>query len=272
MQEAVDALIRTCASVTWGITIAVDGTRSTAAGAGGALPTASMGKVFLLIEVARRIVDGTLDPDERLTAEPDERVGDSGLWQHLCEPDLAIGSLAALVGAVSDNTATNVLLRRVGLDRVRAVSVALGMPQTLLADRIRDVRGPADPPAPSFGRSDDLARLMAGLSSGTVESPEVSALVVGWLAADTDLSMVASAFALDPLAHADGVIRLFHKTGTDVGVRADAGHVEGPSGAVSYAVLAAWEPFADPILEAGHVGAVLQVMRGIGNLIHAQVS
>lgn len=247
MQEAVGALIRTRASATWDISIAVDGAGITHAGAAGPLPTASMGKVFLLIEVARRIIEGTLDPDERLTAEPDERVGDSGLWQYLNEPELAVGSLAALVGAVSDNTATNVLLRRVGLDRVRGVSSTLAMPQTLLADRIRDVRGPGDPPAPSFARSDDLVRLMDGLSSGTVLSPEVSALVVRWLTSDADLSMVASGFGLDPLAHADGVVRLFHKTGTDVGVRADAGR------------------------EPEQAREVLRVMRGICELIHARV-
>ena len=68
-----------------------------------------------------------------------------------------------------------------------------------------------------------------------------------WLAAGCDLSMVGSAFMLDPLAHAqpDRGFRLVNKTGTDEGVRADAGFVEGPGGSASYAVIANWEPGED---------------------------
>ncbi|RLV52388.1 serine hydrolase, partial [Aeromicrobium phragmitis] len=61
---------------------------------------------------------------------------------------------------------------------------------------------------------------------------------------NTDLSMVASAFGLDPLAHreADRSVRLANKTGTDAGVRADVGVVGGPDAAIAYAVLAQWDP------------------------------
>ena len=41
--------------------------------------------------------------------------GDSGIWQHLQAPSLPVADLATLVGATSDNLATNVLLRQVGL-------------------------------------------------------------------------------------------------------------------------------------------------------------
>ena len=51
-----------------------------------------------------------------------DRVGGSGLWQHLQVPALPIADLAALVGATNDNLATNVLLRRVGLDGVRSAT------------------------------------------------------------------------------------------------------------------------------------------------------
>ena len=53
-----------------------------------------------------------------------------------------------------------------------------------------------------------------------------------WLSANTDLSMVASAFCLDPLAHfePDRGIMLVNKTGTNAGVRADAGRVDGTRG------------------------------------------
>ena len=50
--------------------------------------------------------------------------------------------------------------------------------------------------------------------------------------------MVASAFGLDPLSHrgADHSTLLVNKTGTDHGVRSEAGALRGTSRAVSYAV------------------------------------
>ena len=64
---------------------------------------------------------------------------------------------------------------------------------------------------------------MRRLRAGDLLPPGVSAGLVDLLRLNTDLSMVAAAFALDPLAHVDvdvGV-RLFNKTGTDIGTRAD---------------------------------------------------
>ena len=89
----------------------------------------------------------------------------------------------------------------------------------------------------------------------------MSQRVIGWLSLNTDLSMVASAFGLDPLAHRTGDhgILLVNKTGTDGGVRADAGVLRGPRAAVSYAVSMY---FADADLTARL--AVLDGMRHVG--------
>ena len=91
------------------------------------LRTASVGKVLLLVETARAIAAGELSPDEPLTRSLDEWVGDSGLWHTLSIETLPLVDVAALVGAVSDNLATNVLLRRVGLAEVAARATALGL-------------------------------------------------------------------------------------------------------------------------------------------------
>ena len=266
MQGEVERLITAVPDVDWSVCVRVDGTVRACIAPERVLPTASIGKVLLLLEVARRIVDGDLDPRKRLNAEPEDRVGDSGLWQHLPEAGLAIESLAVLVAAVSDNQATNVLLRAVGIASVERVSIACGVPGTRVLDRIRKARTDTDPPWPSEGRADELARLMAMIAEGDALSPAASELVAHWLALDVDTSMVAGALGLDPLAHLDGPIRLFHKTGTDAGVRADAGHATGPSGACSYAVLARWDAQS-----TDRTDAVLHAMHAIGGLIREVV-
>lgn len=199
--------------------------------------TASVGKLLLLVAVARGLAEGSLDPDEPLSRSAVEAVADSGLWQHLRSETLPLGDVAALVGSVSDNLATNVLIHRVGLEATQAVARELGLAHTALHDVVRDRRRPEHPAMLSTGSARELAELVGRLPDG----------VLGWLAAGTDLSMVAAAFGLDPLAHVnpDRGLRLVNKTGTDDGVRADVGRVTGPAGTLVYAVLAEWDPAED---------------------------
>ncbi len=206
-------------------------------------PAASVGKVLLLIEVARRLVHHELDPATLFTRTSEDAVADSGLWQHLHSRSMAVADLAVLVGAVSDNLAANVLLREIGSAAVGGLTELLGLAVTALHDRVRDVRAPEDPPTLSTGSAAELADLFARLHRGEVIDPTVSAMVLGWLNLDTDMSMVAGVFGLDPLAHAaaDRDWWVAHKTGTDTGVRADVGLVRGPLRAVGYAVLAEFD-------------------------------
>ncbi|MGA1836692.1 serine hydrolase [Herbiconiux sp. 11R-BC] len=261
------------------------------------VPTASIGKVLLLIEVAARISardgrgadasrgasstggpgDGTggsagsrprsarpapgAEALSILNRTAQDSAGGSGLWQYLQVPALPVADLAALVGATSDNLATNVLLRRIGLDAVRARGESLGLKRTFLLDVVRDVRGPDDAPQLSVGSARELATLFRRLRRSEVVDETTSRLVTGWLGLGTDLSMVAGAFGLDPLAHAepDHGIELVNKTGTDAGVRSEAGVVVGPRAGVAYAVTMR---FNDAEL-SGRL-AVLDSMRTLG--------
>ena len=232
------------------------------------LKTASVGKVFLLIEVARQAEAGELDLNETVAWTDDERVEDSGLWYLLDQRTLSINDLCVLIGGFSDNLATNVLVRRVGLDAVTRTSRGLGCVDSALLDRIRTERGPDVPFTLSVGTAAELSDLLARLHHGAVINPSASATVLRWLAANADLSMVAAAFDLDPLAHAepDRGITLINKTGTISTARIDVGVVTGPAGAVSYALLAGWGPDIDPR------DAVLATMRTIGRVIRDWVS
>lgn len=232
--------------------------------------TASIGKVFLLIEVARRLADGTLDPAEVLPVPPGHAVADSGIMYRMQHQLLPVADLALLVGAFSDNLATNALLHACGLDRVRAVAPELGYSDTALHDYIRNERTPDLPWTPSYGTGRELADLFRRLGSGSIVSPEVSARVLSWLASDADTSMVADAFDLDPLAHVGPEyqgIELQHKTGTTSFARIDAGYVSGPASRVAYAVAANWKG-----VTADLRAPVLDSMRMIGEHIRRHIT
>lgn len=202
------------------------------------LPTASIGKVLLLIEVSARLTAHDLSGFGILDKTPHDAVGDSGVWQHLQAPSLPLSDLAALVGASSDNLATNVLLRQVGLSAVRARTESLGLMRTALLDLVRDSRGPDDAPQLSVGSTAELSWLFGALARNEIVDATTSQRVMGWLSLNCDLSMVASAFGLDPLSHrtADHETLLVNKTGADAGVRSEAGALRGSSRAVAYAV------------------------------------
>lgn len=225
------------------------------------MPTASIGKVLLLVEVAARMQQEPAYGLGLLDRAREDAVGEAGIWQHLQAPSLPVADLAALVGATSDNLATNVLLRRVGLDSVAARTQSLGLTRTALLDLVRDHRGPDDAPQLSVGSSNELTWLFSALARGEIIDPETSQRVIGWLSLNTDLSMVAGAFGLDPFAHrtADHSILLVNKTGTEPGVHSEAGVLRGPRAGVSYAVSTY---FDDATLEARLT--VLDSMRTVG--------
>ena len=202
------------------------------------LPTASIGKILLLVEVAARITARDFAGFGILDKTPGDSIADSGLWQQLQAPALPVSDLAALVGATSDNLATNVLLRQVGLDAVRARTESLGLARTALLDLVRDTRGPDDAPQLSVGSTAELAWLFSTLSRGQIVDHVTSHRVLGWLSSNADLSLVASAFGLDPLSHrgVDHGIQLINKTGTDAGVRSEVGLLSGPRTGIAYAV------------------------------------
>jgi len=202
------------------------------------LPTASIGKILLLIETSARISSGEFSGLGILDKPVGQPVGDSGVWQHLQAPSLPVADLAALVGATSDNLATNVLLSQVGLAAVRARTESLGLVRTALLDVVRTNRGPDDAPQLSVGSTAELSWLLGALARNEIVDAITSQRVMGWLSLNSDLSLVASAFGLDPLSHrgVDHRILLVNKTGSAPGVRAEVGALRGPRRAVSYAV------------------------------------
>lgn len=294
--------------ITWSVRLAGPaGAPLGGEGADTSLRTASVGKVLLLLEAARAITEGSANPDELLTRSLDEWVADSGLWHTLSAESLPLADVAALVGAVSDNLATNVLLRRVGLDQVARLATVLGLRSTALHDRVRHERGDAHAATLSTGSAAELHDLVARICAGAAVSPAADALVRGWLSGNVDQSMVGSVFVeqagLDPIAHhltlteavdqagsqaspeaptttglgrgdpASAPLKLWNKTGTDRGVRADVGAVSAGERTVTWAAIANWEPYdrTPPSASARTrddliTWAVLRGMRQVGEL------
>jgi beta-lactamase class A len=265
LQKSIDDTISAATKINWSICIRNDaGDKLACYNSDNSMKTASIGKLLLLIEVARQCEAGNLTGVELLGRDRGLLVADSGIWQYLQIDKLSIHDLCVLVASVSDNLATNILLKHVGFQRLRDISGALGLSDTALLDYVRSYRGPGDVWTLSTGSAAELSRLMNQMVRKELLSRTVSEQLDAWLATGVDLSMVASAFGLDPLAHTESdrgfIIR--NKTGTDTGIRADVGAVGRNNTWLSYAVIANWEA-SEPSLR----DTVLLRMNTIGKVL-----
>ena len=136
MSRLLDTL-RSTPSVRWSAAVTIEADGQEIAGdamdAEIVLPTASIGKLFLLATVLDDIEQRRMGRDELLDVTAADRVADSGLLQHLDGQRASVIDLCRFVGAVSDNLATNVLIRRVGLDRVASTGRRLGLTRCRVA-------------------------------------------------------------------------------------------------------------------------------------------
>jgi beta-lactamase class A len=139
--------------------------------AGETFPTASSIKAAVLYELYRQAEEGRLDMGE-VTRPPGARVGGGGALELLSDlVTLTWRDLAALMFAFSDNEATNVLTRRLGLDAINRRLDALGLPKTRMRRLMMDLeaarRGDENVSTPG-----ELRRLLETLHAGTGLSAE----------------------------------------------------------------------------------------------------
>ena len=94
-------------------------------------PTASTIKTAVMLEVYHQVAERTLSLDEVVPVKDSERVGGSGVLNGM-SPDLVleVRDLVHLMIVLSDNTATNVLVNRVGTKRIDDRLVGLGLKET----------------------------------------------------------------------------------------------------------------------------------------------
>jgi beta-lactamase class A len=206
------------------------------------MPTASVFKLPLLVEVFRQAETGALDLDERVTLRAEDIVMGSGILRDF-QPGLqpTLRDLAMMMIIVSDNGATNLLLDRVGGPaRVNATMRELGLPSIVVHRRIAfgEIATAGDLAEAAPG---DLMRLAASLAREELISPEASRAMLAILGRQRYLEQAPRFVAYRPYAGDSGkrqAIGVFNKTGMIGGLRADTGIIAlGPEVKIAYSVV-----------------------------------
>jgi len=122
-------------------------------------PTASAIKLAIVYELFKQAAEKRIDLEEKVTLDRRQAVGGTGVLVEMGTPTLSIRDYAVLMVTLSDNTATNVLIDRLGMDKIVARMQGLGLNATKLRRHMMDTaaarRGDENVSTP-----DELARLL----------------------------------------------------------------------------------------------------------------
>lgn len=130
-----------------------------------AVKTASVIKMGILLDAAEQIRAGTASLSEKLTLTHENQVQGSGVLGQLTAPlVLTLSDTLHLMVVLSDNTATNMAIDRLGLAHINATLRAAGLPQTVLYKKVYvPAQGPLPPDQPKFGLGKTTPREMASI-------------------------------------------------------------------------------------------------------------
>ena len=127
--------------------------------------TASVIKMGILLDAAEQIRAGKATFDERIVLTKPNQVEGSGVLGELTPPiALTLGDTLTLMVVLSDNTATNMAIDRLGLAHINETLRAAGLRQTVLYKKVYvPASGPMPPDQKKFGLGKTTAREMASI-------------------------------------------------------------------------------------------------------------
>ena len=134
-------------------------------------PAASVIKILILVELLARHEEGDLRLEDRVRLWDGEKTPGSGVLSMLHEGlELTLEDLAHLMITISDNTASNMLLDRLGCDRLNARMEAFGICSTRLERKFFDYEA-RDRGLDNWVTAGELADLLTRIERRQLVSP-----------------------------------------------------------------------------------------------------
>jgi beta-lactamase class A len=206
--------------------------------------TASTIKLPIMIECFAEAAEGKLKLSEPLTLTQAEKVSGSGILEDLSDGDrLPLRDMIDLMIVLSDNTATNLILNRIGGNAVNTRMAQLGLRQTRVMRKILGDRNDLKP-EPSgithegakpenkkwgIGRSSphEMVILLEKLYRGELVSPDASREMIAILKRQRDQ---------DGMGRDVKDVEIAHKSGALDALRSDVGIIYTKRGAIGMAI------------------------------------
>jgi len=192
---------------------------------------ASTIKVPLLVRALQRVRRGDLALDDRHVMLATDRVSGAGVLHELGEGlALSLRDLLTLMIVVSDNTATNMVIDRVGVDDVNAFVAEAGLHDTALVGGLQlpPERRTARQRAGERNRTTarDMSRVLLGLARGEYLPPDLNDLALDILSRQQYRDIIGRGLPTDEAGAP--LYRVASKSGELLGVHHDVGIVWTP--------------------------------------------
>jgi beta-lactamase class A len=139
-------------------------------------PQASSIKICVLAELYRQAQQGKLKLTDLYMVNAADLVQDSDIMGGLTPgvTQITLRDLATMMVAVSDNSATNVLIDRVGMDNVNAFLKAQGLRDTRLRRKMMDLKAAAEG-RENVSTPNEMLNLLQALYRGEILNKEMTA-------------------------------------------------------------------------------------------------
>jgi beta-lactamase class A len=240
MEDSINGIVRETDAVVGVAIVDLTDQRAFYLNADAVYPTASTIKIAVLAELYRQHERGSgAKLGDLYTVDAKDGVGTEGILQSMSAGVSRITNrdLALLMVSLSDNSAANVLIDRVGMDNINSWLAQLGLEQTRLRRRMLDVKA-AQEGRENTSTPRELAMMLQALYGGRVFSKSTT---------DEFFKMLSTqSFSYIPrLLPTD--LTIANKRGNLDGVRNDAGIVFVPGRPFAIAVMTT---FARDDLEA----------------------
>jgi len=209
---------------------------------GVAFTQASAIKVQVLVELYRQAAEGEIDLHEVLTLNGSDMVAGAGILRHLSGGKVAmtVRDLAVMMIVLSDNTATNILIDLVGMDKVNTTMEDLGMAETRLQRKMMDRQARLED-RENIASPRDAARLLELVHRREIINEASCADIISILALPKDGRISR---------HLPQGTTVANKTGSVTGVVTDIGIVELPGRPFIVAGMINWHNDRDAAEEA----------------------
>jgi beta-lactamase class A len=203
------------------------------------MPTASLIKLAVMVEVYQQAGEGKIKLSDPVTFRAEDKVPGAGVLTDHFTPGLTfpLRDAVHLMIALSDNTATNLVLDKIGIGATAKRMESWGLPNTKIHAKV--FRGSTTSLFPDrtkkFGLGSTTARelvtLLEKLNAGTIVSPQVCKEMIALLETCEDKEKFPRFLPES--------VKVAHKTGSVDDARTDAGILFLPSGPVALCVLTA---------------------------------
>jgi beta-lactamase class A len=202
-----------------------------------AMPTASLIKFPVMLEVYMQVLEGKVKLSDMVTLRKEDMVPGAGiLTYHFSDgATFPLRDAVRLMIVYSDNTATNLVLDKIGIASTGKRMAAWDCPSTKINAKVfRGSTTSIDPEATKkFGLGSTTARemvsLLERLHQSKLVSPEACKEMIGHLKKCDDKTKLKRLLPAK--------VEVAHKTGSVSDVKSDAGIIYTPSGPVAMCVL-----------------------------------